>query len=248
MRHHVAPMPPPLVLVPPSEGKAPGGRRSWAADAGDFGSLGPKRRAVVEALGRIDRLDPAVAAKVFGVRGELAERAVEAADALLEGRAPALPAWRRFTGVVWEHLEPATIPAALRRRVLVPSALLGLSRATDPVPDFRLKLSVSLPGLGRLDRFWRPVVTAALGRTRGPVVDLLPNEHAAAADLASLASRVVRVAFVDAGGAAVGHDAKAVKGEVARAVLLEGLDALDDFAWKGWSAGREGRQVVVRRD
>jgi len=241
-------MPPPLVLLPPSEGKAPGGRGSWVADAGDLGALGPQRRAVVEALGRIDRHDPAVVAKVFGVRGELADRAVEAVDALLEARAPALPAWRRFTGVVWEHLEPATIPVPLRRRVLVPSALLGLCRATDLVPDFRLKLSVSLPGLGRLDRFWRPVLVGALGRTRGPVVDLLPNEHAAAIDLAPLASRVVRVAFVDAGGAAIGHDAKAVKGELARAVLLEGLDVLDDFAWKGWSAARDGRQAVVRRD
>jgi cytoplasmic iron level regulating protein YaaA (DUF328/UPF0246 family) len=241
-------MSPPLVLLPPSEGKAPGGRGRWSVEAGDFGALGPYRHDVVDALGRIDRHQEAVAAKVFGVRGELAQRAVEATDALVEGRAPALPAWRRFTGVVWEHLEPATLPAPLRRRVLVPSGLLGLCRATDPVPDFRLKLSVSLPGVGRLDRFWRPKLSESLARTRGPIVELLPNEHAAAVDLEALGARVLKVSFVDAGGAAVGHDAKAVKGEVARAVLLDGIDALDGFAWKGWAAERQARRVVVRRD
>jgi cytoplasmic iron level regulating protein YaaA (DUF328/UPF0246 family) len=241
-------MSPPLVLLPPSEGKAPGGRGRWSVEAGDFAALGPYRQDVVDALGRINRHQEAVAAKVFGVRGELGQRAVEATDALVEGRAPALPAWRRFTGVVWEHLGPATLPAPLRRRALVPSGLLGMCRATDPVPDFRLKLSVSLPGVGRLDRFWRPKLSESLARTRGPIVDLLPNEHAAAVDLEALGARVLKVSFVDAGGAAVGHDAKAVKGEVARAVLLDGIDALDGFAWRGWAAERQARRVVVRRD
>jgi cytoplasmic iron level regulating protein YaaA (DUF328/UPF0246 family) len=241
-------MSPPLVLLPPSEGKASGGRGRWSVDAGDFGALGPERQAVVDALGRIDRHDEAVAAKVFGVRGDLARRAAEASDALVEGWAPSLPAWRRFTGVVWEHLDPATLAAPVRRRVLVPSGLLGLCRATDPVPDFRLKLSVSLPDIGRLDRFWRPKLVDALARTRGTVVDLLPNEHAAAVDLGHLGTRVLSVTFVDAGGAAIGHDAKAVKGELARALLLHGIDALDKFAWKGWTAEREADRVVVRRD
>src|SRR5687768_17992745 len=48
------------------------------------------------------------------------------------------------------------------RRVLVVSALCGLLAGTDPVPDHRLKLSVSLDGIGRLDRWWRPTITDAL--------------------------------------------------------------------------------------
>jgi cytoplasmic iron level regulating protein YaaA (DUF328/UPF0246 family) len=241
-------MSPPLLLLPPSEGKASGGRGRWSAGAGDLGALAPNRQAVVDALGRIDCRDPTLVARVLGVRGELARRAIDATQALVEGRAPALPAWRRFTGVVWEHLEPATLPAPLRRRVLVPSGLLGLSRATDPVPDFRLKLHVSLPGVGRLDRYWRPVLGAALARTRGTVVSLLPNEHAAAVDLASVGERLVPVSFVDAGGAAIGHDAKAVKGALARALLLDGIDALEAFEWKGWASSRQSGRAVVRRD
>jgi cytoplasmic iron level regulating protein YaaA (DUF328/UPF0246 family) len=237
-----------LVLVPPSEGKAAGGRGVWSEADGAFGELAPHRRSVIDALGRVGYDDPAVALKVFGARGELAERAAAAVSALRDGTAPARPAWQRFTGVVWEHLDPASLPAASRRRIVVPSALLGLCRGTDPVPDFRLKLSVSLPGVGRLDRFWRPTLTAALAGARGPIVDLLPKEHAAALDMAGFERRVVRVCFVDGGGAAVGHDAKAVKGVVARVALLEGVDALDGLAWQGWRARRAGPTVEVRRD
>jgi cytoplasmic iron level regulating protein YaaA (DUF328/UPF0246 family) len=228
-----------IVLLPPSEGKAEGGRRTWSFDDGAFGAFAERRREVVLALADADP-------KVFGVSGALAERAAEAAQALRAGTAPVLPAWQRFTGVVWGHLDPASLPPATRRRIVVPSALLGLCRGDDPVPDFRLKLSVSLPGLGRLDRWWRPALTDALAKTRGPIVDFLPNEHAAAVDLGPLVRRVVRIRFADAGGAAVGHDAKAAKGIVARAVLLDGVDALDGFTWAGWRAERTNDGIVVR--
>ena len=81
-----------LVLVPPSEGKATGGRGVWSEDSGSFGELAPHRRAVIDALGRVDTGDPAVVAKVFGVRGELAERAITAVADLRAGQAVTRPA------------------------------------------------------------------------------------------------------------------------------------------------------------
>jgi cytoplasmic iron level regulating protein YaaA (DUF328/UPF0246 family) len=232
-----------IVLLPPSEGKAVGGRGSWAYDAGAFGELAARRAEVAEAV--VANLDDRK--RLFGTDGVLADRAVDAARALAAGTAPGLPAWRRFTGVVWEHLDPATLPPAARRRIVVPSAQLGLVRGDDQVPDFRLKFSVSVGDLGRLDRWWRKELTEALARTRGPIVDLLPNEHAAALDLGGLGRRrVVRVSFVAADGAgAAGHAAKAVKGVLARAILLDGLDAADGFAWQGWTSTIAGDEVVI---
>jgi cytoplasmic iron level regulating protein YaaA (DUF328/UPF0246 family) len=233
-----------IVLLPPSEGKAEGGRGSWSYGSGAFGELGGRRQQVAEAV--VLRLQDRK--KLFGSDGPLADRAADAAMAIVAGTAKALPAWKRFTGVVWEHLDPATLPPAARRRIVVPNAQLGLVRGDDPVPDFRLKLSVSVGDLGRLDSWWRKELTEALARTRGPIVDLLPNEHASALDLGAFGRRrVVRVSFVSAGGAgAAGHAAKAVKGTLARAVLLGGLDALDGFAWAGWTASVERDEVVVQ--
>lgn len=231
-----------LVLLPPSEGKAPGGRGRWSPDSGAFADLGPARRQVAEAAAAAlaDRK------RLFGTDGPLADRAEASLLALVAGSAPALPAWRRFTGVVWEHLDPATLPPAARRRIVVPSAQLGLTRGDDPTPDFRLKFAVSVPGLGRLDRWWRPQLAAALARTRGPVVDLLPGEHAAAVALPP-SRRVVRVDFVAPGGAgAAGHAAKAVKGVLARTILLEGLDAVAGFEWQGWRGEAADGGFLVR--
>jgi hypothetical protein len=54
----------------------------------------------------------------------------------------------------------------------------------------------------------------------------------------------VRFRTADGTGAA-GHDAKAVKGAVARAVLDDGLDALRGFRWQGWRARVADDTVTV---
>jgi cytoplasmic iron level regulating protein YaaA (DUF328/UPF0246 family) len=237
----------PLVLLPPSEGKAPGGDGRWRPGGGTFRALAEARRQVIDAYASALVADDIT--KLVGATGTLAERARAAGLALAAGRATSLPAHRRFTGVVWEHLDPATLGPAERSRIGVVSALCGLVTGEDPVPDHRLKLSVSVPGLGRLDRWWRPHVTATVKRWAGrrAVWDLLPAEHAAAVDLTAI-KRVTRVRFLDATDQrVVGHDAKAVKGAFARQLLLHGPDAVGAFDQWGWRAGWDGDDVVVTR-
>ena len=241
---------PPFLLLPPSEAKAAGGR--WAARPDSFAEeLAAPRAAVLAELGRVVRHgDGRTRRGVRGGRGELLDRALAATAALVAGTAPVLPAWRRYSGVVWAGLDPATLNPADRRRIIVPSALYGMTTAVDPVADYRLKLLVALGGLGRLSTFWRSSLTSTLAeRARGRVVvDLLPSEHAHALDLEGLAGsvRVVRVRFVSADGQrAVGHDAKSTKGRLARALLDDGLDAADAFSHGGWRARRDGDQVTV---
>ena len=93
------------------------------------------------------------------------------------------------------------------------------------------------------------VTSAVVARTRGRVVvDLLPAEHAAAIDYATLAGscRVVRVRFVSADGRnAVGHEAKTAKGRLARMLLDEGLAAVPEFRFEGWRAEAVGDLVTV---
>ncbi len=221
--------PRPLLLLPPSEGKAPGGRgRGWTVDAGAFGpALAEHRSAVAAALRAAQGGD----GRLLGVSGDHLDRA-QIANRGVEG-GPTMPAWQRFTGVVWDHLDPGSLPAARRREVLVVTALAGVVRADDPLPDHRLKLNVRLDPLGVLARFWHDAVSQEIRRAarRRVVVDLLPNEHRAAVDLTGVTG--VSVTLRERDGASAGHAAKAAKGRLARHLVLSDehpFEALERWA------------------
>lgn len=238
------------VLLPPSEGKAEGGRPGRGG--GSLGrSLSRSRGLVVEALAEeLAHASEQQITTLLGVRGALLQRARAASELVIAGRAPQLPAWQRYTGVVWTHLDPASLGREELGRILVPSGLYGLSSGLDPVADYRLKMSASLGELGRLSTYWRDELSALLGRRYGgrTLVNLLPAEHAAAFDWAQVAEacELVEVRFLARGGrAAAGHDAKAVKGALARELLLKGEAALRGFRYQGWHTRLKGGHVEV---
>lgn len=171
------------------------------------------------------------ATALLGVRGPHLARALAEWEAL--DTAPTLPAAERYTGVVWGALDVAGLGRAARRRldarVLVPSGLWGLVAATDPVPPYRLKMGARLPELGRLATMWRPRVTPLIDARAagGWVIDLLPDQHAAALDRDLLVrSRHLRVELMDdpgpEGRRSLGHAGKSLKGLLARAILEAG--------------------------
>jgi len=212
-----------VLLLPPSEGKAPGGsaRPAWRGESGLFAeSLGEWRTYLADELRRIG----GGGEQLLGVGGDHLSRA-RAANSSLIG-APTLPAWRRYSGVVWAHLDPESLTETSRARIWVVSGLAGLVAATDPLPDYRLKMSARLPSTGPLAAWWRDDLTDALletlPRIGAPlVVDLLPQEHRAAVDWTRVAA--VRLDLVTrSGGKAGGHAAKAAKGLLARALLDAG--------------------------
>lgn len=141
--------------------------------------------------------------------------------------------------MVWSHLAAESLAPTLRRRLLIPSSLYGITTAEDRIADFRLKMNVGVAPLGTMATYWKPKVTSVLAQhaERSTIVNLLPLEHEAAIDLAELSRtrNIVRIQFIDGdGGTTVGHDAKAVKGILARRLLIDGLDALSTFEWQGW--------------
>lgn len=212
-----------VVLLPPSEGKVPGGSGvAWEPESGEFGSLARQRLRIANALRRAR----GGTKRLLGADGELLARA-KAANRTLVG-SPTMPAWQRFNGVVWESLGPSELSAAAARRadagVFVVSAVLGLSAWNDPVPDFRLKLSVPLPPLGRLSAYWREPLSAILNdRLAGhTVVDLLPNEHRAAWVSDPTRYQLSRPVLATRDGKPAGHAGKATKGRLAHALLQSG--------------------------
>ena len=210
------------ILLPPSEGKAEGGRRpAWRTTSGRFGrALGSPRAEVVAALADAQGGD----AKLLGVSGVNLERA-RVANVNVTG-SPTMPACQRYTGVVWDHIGFATLDEAARARadesIIIVSGLLGLAALDDPVPDYKLKMGGSLPGVGRLSSFWREPLSRALNQRIADtwVIDLLPIEHRAAFEPEPDRYRgLFRVSFVETSGKVAGHDAKAAKGMLVRHLL-----------------------------
>jgi len=236
-----------VLLLPPSEGKNTGGSFKHSPDR--FKSQLAKPRlevlAALEAL--VTTAAPDVVAKRLKVRNDLFDRALVASSELIAGTAKQLPAWLRYSGVVWANLDPGTLSSDARRRILVPSAIYGLTNAEDMIADYRLMMNVPLPGLGTIASFWRPSLTELLRglARRAQIVNLLPNEHAGAVGLRDI-GHVVDVGFVQRDGQrAAGHFAKAAKGRFARHVIDHGIGAATEFSMPGWKVSESGTGYLV---
>jgi cytoplasmic iron level regulating protein YaaA (DUF328/UPF0246 family) len=172
----------PVILIPPSEGKAPAGRgRPWRAGSMSFPSLDGARRTAMDALVAAMAGTEADRAKLLGVKGE-ALAAATATNRRVHS-AGTRTSIERYTGVLYDALEVASLPELdrrrLRRQVVIFSGLFGASHPGDRIPDYKLKMGASLPGIGPLTTWWRRPLTDALGPevSRRIVWNLLPIEH-----------------------------------------------------------------------
>jgi cytoplasmic iron level regulating protein YaaA (DUF328/UPF0246 family) len=216
----------PLVLLPPSKGKAPGGDGpAYARVAARRHPLRDARTAVLAAVTEdVARLDDGVVARVAGVGATK----VAGARALLAGlpTAPTMSAHRRYTGIVHGNAGLADIdPTEAAVDVRIVSALLGLVSLGELVPEYRLELGASLPSIGGLGPFWRDRLADHLRSVAGArrVWDLLPGEHRRAVDPAVRADLdVVDVAFLRPDGRpANAARTKVAKGRFVAALLAE---------------------------
>jgi len=214
-----------LVLLPPSEGKrAAEAGAPVDLDALTFPALAPARTKALAALLKLARGQRKRAIAMLGITAAQAGEVDR--DAVLD-TAPAAPAGEVYTGVLFQHLDLATLPAdaleRAREQVLVASALWGVVALDDRIPAYRLSMGARLPALtrGGLAAWWRPRLTAALPDEPGSLaVDLRSGSYAAA--WRPSAATTVEVKACTADGRPISHMAKAVRGTVARRVLEAG--------------------------
>lgn len=215
-----------LILLPPSETKRPGGRRSaLRLDAFALPELRAQRETVIDALTALSA-DEDRAARVLKLsdrqRGDIAHNA-----ALRTG--PTLPAVDRYTGVLYDALDAPSLDAAARRwlgaHVLIHSAPFGPVGALDAIPAYRLATGVSLPGLKPLRRVWAEAVTDALAATAPRfVLDLRSEAYVALGPVpGAVRSMYLRVVSAGPDGAvrALNHFNKHAKGALVRALAQD---------------------------
>ncbi|MFC9910982.1 peroxide stress protein YaaA [Streptomyces sp. NPDC059862] len=222
-----------LVLLPPSEGKAPSGRGApLKPESLSLPGLNPAREAVLDELVELCASDEDKAREVLGLSEGLRGEAAKNAELRTAG---ARPAGEIYTGVLYDALDLASLDPAAKRRaarsLLVFSGLWGAVRVTDRIPSYRCSMGVKLPGLGALGAHWRAPMAAALPEAAGSglVLDLRSSAYAAAwRPKGELAGRTATVRVLHAPTRkVVSHFNKATKGRIVRSLLSAGAAPKD---------------------
>jgi len=235
----------PVILLPPSKGKATGGRgRAYARTLAGHPLRAARRSVLDAAVTAATQFDDMLLLRHAGV---IAGQADVARRLLADlASAPTLPARHRYTGIV--HRNAGLADAAPTREgvdVRIVSPLLGLVALDEPVPEYRLELSAALPGVGGLAAFWRTELAehlAALGAD-ALVWDLLPAEHAKVWSKGLRSSLdVVDVRFVRPDG----RPANAARTKVAKGRFVAALLAEPDLR-PAQLASRRGAPERARR-
>ncbi|MFI1207831.1 peroxide stress protein YaaA [Streptomyces sp. NPDC020802] len=217
-----------LVLLPPSEGKAPSGRGApLKPESLSLPGLTEARQAVLDELVELCVGDEEKAREVLGLseglRGEIAKNT--------ELRtAGARPAGEIYTGVLYDALGLASLDTAAKRRasrsLLVFSGLWGAVRVTDRIPSYRCSMGVKLPGLGALGAHWRAPMATVLPEAAGSglVLDLRSSGYVAAwRPKGEVAGRTASVRVLHAPTRkVVSHFNKATKGRIVRSLMESG--------------------------
>ena len=170
-----------------------------------------------------------------------------------------MPALSRYTGVLFDAFDVATLNEAARAlastTVVLHSALFGLLRANDYIPAYRLSHNSKLPEVS-LKPLWSGPIARELDAIEGLVVDMRSEGYAALGPLPPGPDRVFLRVFTDAGDGskrALNHFNKRGKGEFARAVLESGIQHPDVESLLGWAvstgirleSGRAGELMLV---
>lgn len=232
------------ILLPPSETKRPGGDGA-PLELGCLAlpELHAHRSTALDAL--IDlAADEETSRRVL----KLSERqSVDIIHNRMLRTAPTMPAVDRYTGVLFDALDAATLPTASRRwlgdHVWIHSAPLGPVGALDALPVYRLSAGTSLPNMPALRRHWAEATSAAIAASAPPfVLDLRSEAYVALGPVpASVPSSYVRV--VTAHGRALNHFNKKSKGLLVRALAEDRPRIGSVRALRAWA---ERRDIVLR--
>ena len=224
----------PLILLPPSEGKASGGEGApLDLNTLSFESLNPTRARLAKALTQLSER-PRVAQRLLGVKGSALKHA-KTDNANIE-ISPTTRAIDRYTGVMYDAIDYRSLDSSVQdifsHNVIIMSGLFGMVRPFDMIPAYKLKMGAKLIRAKACAAVWKPLISKSLANQddRGVVWDLLPNEHSAAWDPAKVPHEIrFTVKFLerrpDGQIKTVTHLSKLLKGALVRHLVSNAAEA-----------------------
>lgn len=210
-----------LVILPPSETKEPGGENDPMELS--FPELNPVRNHIMDVLAAIPAEEQLAFLKI-------SPRLIEQAEANTVLRtAPTMSSIYRYTGVLFDALDAATLPDDALAHILIGSALFGVTRATDAIPAYRLSGNTTLPGKLTLRSLWKDALTPTLEGLPEFIVDMRSGAYLNLGPITSPAVGMctVRVETQQPDGSrkVVSHFNKHYKGELARYLAMNAQQA-----------------------
>ncbi|OFT29024.1 hypothetical protein HMPREF3170_07630 [Corynebacterium sp. HMSC08D02] len=202
-----------LILLPPSETKAPGGERD--AMSVSFPALDSVRASLFDDLSAMDVDEMMGLLKIPKTKRE------EAVENQSLRTGPVMPAIYRYTGVLYDALVPETLPDDAIRRLAVGSALFGVVRADDMIPRYRVSASSKVPAadgsLPTMRARWGSAVSEALSKEPF-VVDMRSGAYEKLGPVDGAVTVRVESVAPDGSRKVVSHFNKHYKGLLARAL------------------------------
>ncbi len=222
-----------LILLPPSETKRTGGQDPRLSVGGlRFPRLGTLRRSLVKDVVLLAQ-DPAASMLALKLGPRLAD---EVGRNLVLAKSPTMPALDRYTGVLYDALDSASLAVEARRfageHLVIHSALFGPVSALDAIPAYRLSHDSRVPGI-QLRRYWSSAVTRELSGNR-LILDFRSEGYVALGPVAgNPQAYFLRVVTIGTDGVSrsLNHFNKSAKGLLTRHLLLNGedFDSVDDL-------------------
>ncbi|HIW95608.1 MAG TPA: peroxide stress protein YaaA [Candidatus Corynebacterium gallistercoris] len=209
-----------LIVLPPSETKATGGTGSALdMDALHFPALTPFRRRIATDLVDLCTGDVVAAREALGLSERLSSEVTANAELL---SSPTMPALQRYTGVLYDALDAATLPTEAWRHLAIGSALFGVVMGSDPIPHYRLSGGTKLPtAAGELPTMkarWGTAIKDALTEihSQGLLIDLRSGTYQQLGKVPSAVTVRVEAVQQDGSRKVVSHFNKHYKGLLAR--------------------------------
>jgi len=228
------------ILLSPSAEKTSGGN-PFAPDMFDYRSsntfnyfheLNPERRQLINALQDAIESGGDLEA-LLDLDGDALEHAIDADLALFD--APLMSALDRYSpGILYTSMNFQTLPTGAQRRLLengvIFSALFGLLRPDDLIPEYYLAADSALPDIPSIMDYWRGPISELLNqRVSGKVVwNLLPDELEGTWEDEHTYSEMIRVRFArDRRGQRTFQDQDSLAGQFINFVVREAAEDLE---------------------